>query len=127
MNRMYLFTFFIVLSCGCQSTFGPRALKYTHPAYNQVIVNTLDQQMLLNLVRLKYRDSVFFLNINSVTASFTMGAQMGVEGEYGIDWKRDLGDGRVVRPNIGMNYSQTPTISYTPLQGEEFLEKGLKQ
>ncbi len=125
MNRIYLFTFFIVLSCGCQSTFGPRALKYTHPAYNQVIVNTLDQQMLLNLVRLKYRDSVFFLNINSVTASFTMGAQMGVEGEYGIDWKRDLGDGRVVRPNIGMNYSQTPTISYTPLQGEEFLEKVL--
>ena len=129
MHRIYLFfLFFVFLFCGCQSTFGPRALKYTHPAYNQVIVNTLDQQMLLNLVRLKYRDSAFFLNINSVTASFGMGADIGVDAELPLD--RDqfgvrLGDGRLIKPNVGMSYSQSPTISYTPLQGEEFLERVL--
>lgn len=126
MNKTYLFfPFLVVLLCSCQSTFGPRALKYTHPAYNQVIVNTLDQQMLLNLVRLKYRDSAFFLNINSVTASFGMGADIGVGAELPWDFDQDgvrLGDGRLVKPNVGMSYSQSPTISYTPLQGEEFLE-----
>jgi hypothetical protein len=121
-TRIFFCIITVFFLAGCQSSFGPRALENTHPAYNQVIVNTLDQQMLLNLVRLKYRDSAFFLNINSVTASFSMGADLGVSGEYGPDWKRGLGDGRVVSPNIGMNYSQAPTISYTPLQGEEFLE-----
>jgi len=129
MNKSYLlFPLFVFLLCGCQSSFGPRALKYTHPAYNQVIVNTLDQQMLLNLVRLKYRDSAFFLNINSVTASFGMGADIGVEAELPWDFDQDgvrLGNGRLVKPNVGMSYSQSPTISYTPLQGEEFLENVL--
>ena len=115
----------LLLACGCQSTFGPRALKYTHPAYNQAIVNTLEQEMLLNLVRLKYRDRPFFLKVGSVTATFSMGADIGVEGEYGIDWKRDIGDGRVVSPSVGMSYSQSPTISYTPLQGEAFLKSVL--
>lgn len=125
MKQIFFFSIVLFFLSGCQSSFGPHALKNTHPAYNQVIVNTLDQQMLLNLVRLKYRDSAFFLNINSVTASFAMGGDIGVSGEYGVDWKRGIGDGRVVSPNIGMNYSQAPTISYTPLQGEEFLENVL--
>ncbi|MBW1825193.1 MAG: hypothetical protein JRI87_11685 [Deltaproteobacteria bacterium] len=57
---------------------------------------------------------------------------MGVEGQYGIDWKRDIGDGKVVSPSVGMSYSQSPTISYTPLtisytplQGEAFLKSVL--
>ncbi|MEM9400756.1 MAG: hypothetical protein AAF984_11160, partial [Verrucomicrobiota bacterium] len=29
----------------------------------------------------------------------------------------------VLSPNIGMGYSQTPTITYQPLQGEDFLKK----
>lgn len=120
-----IFLVFIFSLCSCQSTFGPRALKSTHPAYNQVIVNTMNQEMLLNLVRLKYRDRPFFLKVGSVTATFSMGAEIGVEGEYGIDWKRDIGDGRVVSPSVGMRYSQTPTISYTPLQGEAFLRSVL--
>ena len=62
---------FIVLTLaftlsGCQSTFGPSALNNTHPAYNQAIVKTLDEQMLLNLVRLKYRGKAFFLKVGSV-------------------------------------------------------------
>ena len=47
----------------CQSYFGPTTLNTTHPAYNQAIVNSLDQQMLLNLVRLKYRDQPYFLKV----------------------------------------------------------------
>ncbi len=129
MNKTYLvFPVLLALCCSCQSSFGPHALKYTHPAYNQVIVNTMDQQMLLNLVRLKYRDSAFFLNINSVTASFGMGADIGVGAELPWDFDQDnvrLGDGRLIKPNVGMSYSQSPTISYTPLQGEEFLENVL--
>ena len=129
MHRIYLFfPWFVVFLCGCQSTFGPPALQNTHPAYNQVLANTHDQEMLLNLVRLKYRDTVVFLNINSVTATFSMGADMGVEADLAVDVDQNsvrLGDGRVIRPNIGMSYSQSPTISYAPLQGEDYFKSFL--
>jgi len=115
-----VFLISIFLSCGCQSTFGPRALKNTHPAYNQAIINTLDQQMLLNLVRLKYRDSTYFLQVGSVTASFSLGASLGLEAE--LDFNPG---GDIMKPNAGMSYSQNPTISYTPLQGEDFLKSVL--
>jgi hypothetical protein len=126
MNKTYLFfPVFLLLLCGCQSSFGPRAIKYTHPAYNQVVNNTQNQQLLLNLVRLKYRDTPFFLNINSITASFSMGATLGVEAELPWDFDETgtrTGDGRLVRPDVGMSYSQSPTISYAPLQGEDFVD-----
>ena len=121
MNRNCLIFFiFVFVLCGCQSTFGPRALKNTHLAYNQVIANTSYQQMLLNLVRLKYRDAVYFLQVGSVTASFSLGASLGLEAELDFDPGGDL-----MKPNAGMSYSQNPTISYTPLQGEDFLKSVL--
>ncbi|MBW2184148.1 MAG: hypothetical protein JRF49_09835, partial [Deltaproteobacteria bacterium] len=115
-----VFLICVFLLCGCQSTFGPRALKNTHLAYNQVIANTSYQQMLLNLVRLKYRDAVYFLQVGSVTASFSLGASLGLEAELDFDPGGDL-----MKPNAGMSYSQSPTISYTPLQGEDFLRSVL--
>ncbi len=66
------------LLSGCQSWFGPNALNETHPAYNQAIVNSLSEEMLLNLVRLKYRDRPYFLSINSVTASMSLDTSLGI-------------------------------------------------
>ncbi|MGR9116619.1 MAG: hypothetical protein ACU85E_12700 [Gammaproteobacteria bacterium] len=115
LQPLLLLIFFIVT--GCQSTFGPRGLENTHPAYNQAIAKTLNEQMLLNLVRSRYRDNPYFLDVGSVTASLSLTASAGVNTEL------DLGpNGNLIMPNIGFGYSQTPTLSYTPLRGEDFLK-----
>ena len=101
---------------GCQSSFGPRALKRTHPAYNQAIVTSVNEQMLQNLVRIRYRDVPFFLEIGSVTASLSLGASAGVDANV------NLGGSESVSPDVGISYSDNPTISYTPLQGENLLK-----
>jgi len=102
---------------GCQSSFGPSVLDNTHIAYNQAIVNTLNQQMLLNLVRLKYRDETHFLKIGSVTASLRFESAVGIGTQF------DLGPGgNLIAPELGFAYSDSPTISYQPLQGEDFLK-----
>ena len=112
--------FFLILLPGCQSAFGPSALTNTHPAYNQAIVTSLDQQMLLNLVRLKYRDRPYFLDVGSVTASLEIVGNLGVDSSLSLD-----GGGDILQPNIGVGYSDRPTISYAPLRGEEFLKRVL--
>ena len=105
------------LLSGCQSYFGPSALEATHPSYNEAIVNSLSQQMLLNLVRLKYRDSSYFLKVGSVTASLTFGGNIGVGSNLDL-----RGGGAMASPSLGMSYTDRPTISYSPLQGEDFLK-----
>ena len=121
MNKLLLFFIFsTTLLNGCQSYFGPNALHNTHPAYNQVIVNSLSQQMLLNLVRIKYRDNPHFLEVGSVTAAMSFTSSIGMDSEF------DLGSGgNIIEPNQGIGYSDEPTISFTPLQGEDFLKSML--
>ncbi len=114
--RWFLFLMALLVS-GCQSRFGPSSLLNTHPAYNQALTQSLNEQMLLNLVRLRYRDRFYFLKVNSVTASMAFNSNLGVDSEF------DLGpSGNILSPNLGMGYSDRPTISYQPLQGEDFLK-----
>ncbi len=105
---------------GCQSVFGPAALQNTHPAYNQAIIQSQNEQMLLNLVRLKYRDKPHFLKIGSVTASLTFDSNIGIGTELDL-----APGGNIIQPYLGFAYADKPTISYQPLQGEDFLKSVL--
>ena len=102
---------------GCQSAFGPQALERTHPAYNEAIITSINEQMLQNLVRMRYRDVPFFLEIGSVTASLSLGANAGVSADV------NLGGGDTLSPSAGIAYSDKPTISYTPLRGKDLLTR----
>ena len=112
---LLILTFAAALS-GCQSAFGPQALERTHPAYNEAIISSINEQMLQNLVRMRYRDVPFFLEISSVTASLSLGANAGLNSNV------NLGGGDTLSPGAGIAYSDKPTISYTPLQGEDLLK-----
>jgi hypothetical protein len=119
-KKYLLLLVMLIVNSGCQSSFGPGALVQTHPAYNQAIANSVEQEMLLNLVRLRYRDNTYFLKIGSVTASLSLEATASAEAEI------DLGPGgNVVTTGAGVRYADQPTISYTPLQGEDFLKSVL--
>ena len=112
---LLILTLAVALS-GCQSAFGPQALERTHPAYNEAIISSINEQMLQNLVRMRYRDVPFFLEISSVTASLSLGANAGLNSNV------NLGGSDTLSPGAGIAYSDKPTISYTPLQGEDLLK-----
>ena len=47
-------------------------------------------------------------------------------GSIGMDTELDLSSGgNIIEPNFGISYADKPTISYTPLQGEDFLKSVL--
>jgi len=110
----------VIILSGCQSTFGPGALEKTHPAYNKSISETLSEQMLLNIVRLRYHEKASFLEIASITVS------PRIQTTAKLDTEIDIGPGgNIIQPGVGIEYSQSPTISYTPLRGEDFLKSVL--
>jgi hypothetical protein len=66
-GRVLLLTTAMAMA-GCNS-FGPDSLRGTHPLYNE---GSMNEQFLQNVVRLRYREPVFFLDVASVTASLKM-------------------------------------------------------
>jgi hypothetical protein len=111
----------ITLMTGCHS-FGPDGLRGSYPLYNTAIVDSQNEQFIQNIVRLHYRDPVFFLDVTSVTASLKMDLAAGLD-QSNFDLS---GGAQVLQFNAGGAYSTSPTIAYVPLQGEGFVKSVLR-
>ena len=104
--------------CGCHQ-FGPGTIRAARVSYNEVINRTSNEQMLLNLVRLRYRDTPFFLEISSVSNSYNFGASLSATGVT-------TGGPYLAGTRPGLSYAERPSISYTPLQGDKFVKQLLQ-
>jgi len=111
--------FMVLLACaGCHS-FGPKSVGETHPLYNEVISRSLNEQFLLNLVRLRYRDNPYFLEVGSVAVNTSLESSVG--SSFSL-----VSDGAdTIKPSGTLTYKQNPTVSYTPLRGNQFLKQML--
>jgi hypothetical protein len=99
---------------------GPKIIEQSHPRYNNAVVSVLDNQLLLNIVRLKYRENPFFLEVNNITESRNSGADCGLRS---LEWfPHDVSSKTKVVPNLLAKNYQTPTIFYRPLRGKEFIK-----
>jgi len=104
-----------MLLAGC-SHFGADAVHRSRMDYNIAIAQTNSEQLLLNLVRLKYRDTPFFMETASISTSFSFGAGL----EFSASLLPSVADSYEISPSIG--YSEMPTITYMPLQGDQFVK-----
>src|SRR5271156_4283636 len=62
---------------------GPAAVRSTRIKYNESIRSTNDEQLLINLVRLRYADSPVFIDLPSITSQFELAGQGNYLGGYG--------------------------------------------
>ncbi len=108
-----------LLATGCATGLGPRALRGERPDYNQQIVRSADAEMLLNLVRLRYNDSPLFLELGAIVAQYGYDASFSAGGQIS-----GAGSGSATL-GTGLGYSEKPTVTYTPLSGDEFAERML--
>jgi len=97
---------------GC--TVGPKLYKSSFTQYNDVVRQTLDEQMLANLVRMRYLESPIFLQVSSLNTSFSVGGNAGVSGTF------PSGEPNSYGANIGGSYSESPTISFSMPESREY-------
>jgi len=104
------------LLCASCATVGPKSIRTARFSYAQAISDTRNQQLLTNLVRLRYRDPPLFLDVSSVSTQYVFGAGGGAEvGGVGGTAIGSI-DGAVA-------YEERPTITYLPLQGADFADR----
>jgi hypothetical protein len=115
-TRLLAASLLTLVTSGCiTSTVGSRTVAPAQFQYNQALARSWDEQLLLNLVRLRYRDTPVFLSVSSVTTqySWTAGANAGTSFSGSRHDSTALG--------IGGEYAERPTISYDPLRGKDFV------
>jgi hypothetical protein len=107
---------------GCQM--GPRAMRLGHPEYASAVGTVMDQQMLLNLVRLRHRATPVWLEISSISTQFEAVASADISGTLNENVSLDgANNPDALGLGAGIGYSERPTISYSILGGEEFIRR----
>lgn len=89
---------------------GPAAVRSTRMRYNEVVRSTNDEQLLINLVRLRYADTPVFIDLPNITSQFEVAAGGSDPGPSGSQTNFGVG---------GAWARDTPTLSYHPRQGRE--------
>lgn len=113
---LYAMLLLIQAISGCHVT-GPNSVKTGRADYNIAIQQTSNEQLLLNLVRLKYRDTPYFMEVASVSTSFDFTASASASATLPESTDKTYGLG------TGLSYAERPTVTYTPLQGDQFVKQ----
>ena len=120
---------FIALGITACESVGPLALENGRNEYNDAINTTDTQELLLNIVRLRFNDKPYVLQISSISAKTEL--ELGVSGYYdqgrtereknrrGRRWETRHG-GRI---SGRLDYAEKPNIIYQPLRGEKFVRQ----
>jgi len=101
-----------LLLAGCQA--GPALYETSFTEYNDAVRKTLDEQMLANLVRMRYLESPIFLQVSSLNTSFSIGGNVGASGTFVESGNNQAG------ASIGGSYSENPTISFSMPESREY-------
>jgi hypothetical protein len=109
----------ILLLAGCGVRTEPSAIPAARFDYNGSIARSLNDHLLLNLVRLKYHDMPVFLDLATVVSQRTRNMRAGVAPAFSPDGSAR----RSVGPDSSLSYSDLPTIIFEPLQGPELAQR----
>ena len=99
---------------GCLS---PPTLNRAVLAYDEAITDAISKQLLINIARAHHHEPIHFTGVANVAATFdfriSAGATPALTGEHG----------RTLVPLFGGSIAENPTISITPIEGEEFTKR----
>jgi hypothetical protein len=104
--------FLLIQSC---ASIGSKKITRDRFEYSQVLGNSWEKQMLLNIIKVRYVELPIFLDIGQIVSGYSMETSVNVGGTF---------SGGAALGSLGASgrYTDRPTITYTPLTGERFLE-----
>jgi hypothetical protein len=104
---------FVISGCAAQ---GAKRVPRDRFDYNAALAQSTREQMLLNIVRSRYLEVPVFLTVSSVLTQYEYerSAGLGAILEFGTG-TTDRGTGEA-----NLRFSERPTITYLPIEGQEF-------
>ncbi len=114
--KRILFVLLSVYLSAC-TNYGSSQLPLDRFSYNDTMQYSDAQQNLLNIVRLRYTDRPYFLELNNVVS------QLNLTKSLSLAIVNGLVPGIVGTGTGNVSVSETPTITYSPLQGPDAIQR----
>jgi hypothetical protein len=126
----------IALAAAACSPIGPSSIRANRADYNMAIQQTNDQELLLNLVRTRYRDTLYFTTVERIAATQQM--TKSISASAGASFLQNVpqvggapsaqllnrvtGQSITAGPAV-FSVSETPTVFYAPIEGQKFVQQ----
>jgi hypothetical protein len=109
---------------GC--AFGPRALEGSHHLYNDSIKLVGEEELLLNLVRLRYNEPLNMLDVASIAAQYELNGSVSGQpflAAAGSNASSLVQSFARVLPAASLSGANRPTITMTPVNNPQAIER----
>jgi hypothetical protein len=114
--RHLLVALLILFLAGCTGV-GPKTITHDRFDYTSSISDSWKDQMLLNMVKMRYGDVPVFLDVSSVISQYQIAGAINLGATINNNpWSSSQTIG-----GIG-TYADRPTITYMPLRGRSLPE-----
>jgi hypothetical protein len=107
---------------GCRH-FGPRSITADRIPYNEAIAASWKEQTLLNIVKMRYGDTPFFIDVPQITSGYTIQGGAATTGGIFPATSNLASFAQQLGLNLSLQgaYQDRPTISYTPQTNSQFI------
>ncbi|HEY2787582.1 MAG TPA: hypothetical protein VGJ05_21680 [Fimbriiglobus sp.] len=111
-----------LMSCGCRHL-GPRSIVADRLPYNEAVATSWKEQALLNVVKLRYMDTPFFVDVPQITSGYQLVGTATANGGIfpPVSNLAAFGQQLGLTGNLQGAYQDRPTISYQPQTGSQFI------
>ncbi len=101
----------VLMLSGCFSL-GPSRVTIDRVGYAKKLADSWKEQMLLNIVKLRYGDVPVFVDVQGMISNYTLSGNLGAQGTIHLD------PGSLLSGGAG--YLDNPTVIYGPISGSKF-------
>ncbi|MFP4266261.1 MAG: hypothetical protein ACLFRC_10740 [Desulfonatronovibrionaceae bacterium] len=102
---------------------GPKTFKGNRYDYNMMLQKSKSEEIVLNIVRARYWETPFFLQVGSISSSFGYSFNVGASASLTNNLRNSAPGLDTYTPSLGTKISEAPTVTYTPLQGEKAIRQ----
>jgi len=116
-RRLPLLSCLVLLGLiGCTSI-GPPTLRRDRLDYADALADASKREILLNIVKLRYADTPSLVTVSQLVAGYTLEGRVDLRSDFftnNFDFSDDVNFG------VGGTFSDRPTVTYTPIKGDDF-------
>jgi hypothetical protein len=101
---------------GCTSL-GPATIRRDRVDFAEAIVDATKRETLLNIVKLRYADTPSLVSVSQLVAGYSLNGTISFGTQF---FQQTLNFANDVNLGASGSFSENPTVTYTPVAGEDF-------
>jgi hypothetical protein len=99
------------------ASIGPATVRRDRLDYAEALAEAAKREILLNIVKLRYADVPSLVTVSQLVAGYTLEGRIDLRSDF---FREDFGFSDDVNFGIGGTFSDRPTVTYTPIKGDDF-------